>query len=75
MFHKQTHEQEKAIKAKYAFLGMVGCFALGAIAVQGLQAQTKPPALGIVEVVVSNQEAYAKEFLPPITKTVAESEG
>jgi uncharacterized protein (DUF1330 family) len=63
------------MKAKCAFLGMVACLALGALAVQGLQAQTKAPAFAVVEVVVSDQEAYAKEFLPPVTKTVAEFGG
>ena len=61
--------------AKYAVLGMVASFALGAAAVQGLHAQAKPPAYGIVEVVVSNQEAYAKEFLPPVLKTVKDAGG
>jgi uncharacterized protein (DUF1330 family) len=69
------HTEQQAMNSKYALLGMVACFGLGALAIQGLQAQTKPPALGIVEVVVSNQEAYAKEFLPPITKTVVDTGG
>ena len=63
------------MKAKYAVLGMVVSFVLGATASQGLRAQTKTPALGIVEVVVSSQEAYAKEFLPPVTKTVLDRGG
>ncbi len=61
--------------AKYAVLGMVASFALGAAAVQGLHAQAKPPAYGIVEVVVSNQEAYAKEFLPLVRKSLEAAGG
>jgi hypothetical protein len=63
------------MRAKYAIFGMVVSFALGATALEGLRAQTKAPALGIVEVLVSDKEAYAKEFLPPITKTVSGSGG
>jgi uncharacterized protein (DUF1330 family) len=63
------------MQTKYAVVGMVASFVLGAVALQGLRAQTKPPALGIVEVVVSDREAYTKEFLPPITKTVQETGG
>jgi uncharacterized protein (DUF1330 family) len=63
------------MKTKHAVLGMVISFGLGAAALQGLHAQTKPPALGIVEVAVSDREAYAKEFLPPITKTVSDTGG
>jgi hypothetical protein len=55
------------MNAKYTLpLAMVGSFALGAIAVQTLHAQTKPLAYGVAEVVISNQEGYAKEFLPPV---------
>lgn len=56
-------------------MAMIGSFALGAIAVQTLHAQAKPPAYGVAEVVVSNQEGYAKEFLPPIRKTIADAGG
>ena len=38
--------------------------ALGAAAVQGLHAQTKPLAYVISENDVTNKEAYAKEFVP-----------
>lgn len=64
------------MKTKYAFaLAMFGSFALGGIAVQTLHAQAKPPAYVVAEVVISNQEAYAKEFLPPVRKTIADAGG
>jgi uncharacterized protein (DUF1330 family) len=54
---------------------MIACFGLGGAAVQGLQAQTKPPAYAIAEVVVSNQNAYAGEFLPPVRKSITDAGG
>jgi uncharacterized protein (DUF1330 family) len=63
------------MKAKYAVFGMVASFAVGAVAVQGLHAQARPPAYGIAEVVVSNQDGYAKEFLPAVRKTIADGGG
>lgn len=63
------------MQAKFIVAVAISSFALGAAAVQTIHAQAKPPAVGVVEVVVSNQEAYAKEFLPPITKTVQDAGG
>ena len=64
------------MKAKYKVaLAMVGSFALGAVAVQSLHAQAKPPGYVIAEVVVSDKDAYAKEFLPPIQKTLKDAGG
>jgi uncharacterized protein (DUF1330 family) len=63
------------MKTKYAVALGMWCFALGAVAVQSLHAQAKAPAFGIFEVVVSNQEAYAKEFLPPVVKSVSDFGG
>jgi uncharacterized protein (DUF1330 family) len=70
-----VQQGRKAMKAKYALLGMIACFGLGGAAVQGLQAQTKPPAYAIAEVVVSNQNAYAGEFLPPVRKSITDAGG
>jgi uncharacterized protein (DUF1330 family) len=41
---------------------------LGAAAVQGLHAQTKPPAFNIAEITVTNEEGYNKEYLPAVQK-------
>ena len=54
-------------------LGMLAGFALGAVAVPGLQAQTKPPAYVISEIDVTNADAYAKEFVPLANKALADS--
>ncbi len=56
---------------KYAF-GIGAGFALGAVAVQGLHAQGKPPAYYIAEITVKDQEAFMKEFAIPGMKPIQE---
>ena len=38
--------------------------AIGALAVQGFQAQPKPPVYFVAEIDVTNPDAYAKEYAP-----------
>lgn len=45
-------------------LAMVAGFGLGAVAVQGLHAQAKPPVYYVAEIDVSNPDAYGKEYAP-----------
>jgi uncharacterized protein (DUF1330 family) len=45
-------------------LAMLAGFGLGAVAVQGLHAQTKPPVYQITEIDVMNQEAYLRDYAP-----------
>lgn len=54
-------------------IAMVAGAALGAVAVQGLHAQAKPPAYVISEIDVTNADAYAKEYVPLANKALAES--
>src|ERR1700738_2384452 len=54
---------------------MVASAALGAAAVQTLHAQAKPPAYNIVEITIKDQDGYNKEYLPPITKAIADAGG
>ena len=61
-------------KYKYALVMGAG-FALGAVAVQGLHAQAKPPAYVITEVTVKNQDAFMKEFATPGMKPIQEAGG
>ena len=64
------------MKTKYTVLvATIGGFALGAIAVQALHAQAKPMAYGIAEVTVNDKDAYSKEFLPVVRKTIADAGG
>lgn len=51
-------------------LSMLAGAALGAAAIQTLHAQAKPPAIGIAEVTIKDQDGYTKEFLPAIRKTI-----
>ena len=56
-------------------LAMVASAALSAAAVQTLHAQTKPPAYNIVEITIKDQDGYNKEYLPLITKVLADAGG
>ncbi len=47
--------------------------AVGALAVQGLHAQAKPPAYVISEIDFTNQDAYVKEYVPLAQKALRES--
>jgi uncharacterized protein (DUF1330 family) len=56
-------------------LAVVAGFALGAIAVQTLHAQGKPPAYSIVEIDVTNPDAYGKEYAPTASKLLQDAGG
>jgi uncharacterized protein (DUF1330 family) len=43
---------------------MLAGFGLGAVAVQGLHAQAKPPVYQVVEIEPSNMDAYLKDYVP-----------
>jgi Domain of unknown function (DUF1330) len=45
-------------------LAMLAGLGLGAIAVQGLHAQTKPPIYYVAEVDVTDLDGYMKEYAP-----------
>jgi uncharacterized protein (DUF1330 family) len=48
---------------------------IGAAVVQGLHAQTKPPAFVIVENAITDRDAYLKEYLPLIQKSIRDQGG
>jgi hypothetical protein len=53
------------VKTKYTVaLSMLAGIAVGAVAIQGLHAQTKPPVYLVTEIFVTNPEAYRQEFVP-----------
>ena len=56
-------------------LAMVASFALGAAAVQTLHAQAKPPGYAIVEVNVTDENGFTKEFLPLVAKDIQAAGG
>jgi uncharacterized protein (DUF1330 family) len=57
--------REKVMKTHTTVtLAMLTGFGLGAVAVQGLHAQAKPPVYQVNEIEVLNPEAYSKDYLP-----------
>ena len=53
------------MKTQYSVaVAMLAGFGLGAVAVQGLHAQAKPPVYQVVEIDMSDQEAYLKDYVP-----------
>jgi uncharacterized protein (DUF1330 family) len=58
-----------------AALAMVAGFGLGAVAVQGLHAQAKPPVYYIAEIDVTNVDAYTKEYAPKAQATIKAAGG
>jgi uncharacterized protein (DUF1330 family) len=56
-------------------LSMLAGVALGAAAIQTLHAQAKPPVYMIAINEISNQEGYAKEYVPPAQKSVKDHGG
>ncbi len=51
-------------------LALVTGIGLGALAVQGLHAQAKPPAWVIAEIDVANEDGFVKEYVPPAQRAV-----
>ena len=45
-------------------LAILAGFGLGAVAVQGLHAQAKPPVYQVVEIDPVNMESYLKDYVP-----------
>lgn len=56
-------------------LSMLAGVGVGAAAVQGLHAQAKPSAYAVVEIDVTNQDAYTKEYLPVAGKALTDAGG
>jgi uncharacterized protein (DUF1330 family) len=57
--------EEAPMKTQYMVtLAVIAGFGLGAVTVQGLHAQAKPPIYYIAEIDVTNLDAYVKEYAP-----------
>jgi uncharacterized protein (DUF1330 family) len=64
------------MKTKYAVpLAVLVGIGFGAIAVEGLHAQAKPPVYQITEIDVKKQEAYMKEYAPRARAVIKASGG
>jgi uncharacterized protein (DUF1330 family) len=64
------------MKTQYAVMAAVVVgFGLGAVAVEGLHAQAKPPIYYIGEIDVTNSDAYLKEYAPKAQALIKKSGG
>ncbi len=64
------------MKSNYKIaVAMLAGAALGALAVQGLHAQAKPPVYYVAEIDVTNEEGYAKEYVPKAQALIKASGG
>jgi len=64
------------MKTRYTVtLAMLAGFGLGAVAMQGLHAQAKPPIYYVAEVDVTNLDAYTKEYAPIAQATIKAAGG
>ena len=64
------------MKTQYTVaFAIVPGFGLGAVAIESLHAQAKPPVYYIAEVDVTNQEGYVKEYVPKVQATIKASGG
>jgi uncharacterized protein (DUF1330 family) len=60
-----TQIRKTIMKTRFTVaLSMLAGTAIGAVAVQGLHAQAKPPVYTVSEIQVMNPDAYMKEFAP-----------
>ena len=56
-------------------IALVAGTAIGGAAIQGLHAQAKPPAYAVVEIDISNQEGFMKEYSPVAGKAITAGGG
>ena len=56
-------------------LSMLAGVAIGAVAVQGLHAQAKPPVYTVSEIQITNVDAYLKEFAPAAQASIKAAGG
>lgn len=56
-------------------LALIVGIGLGAVAVEGLHAQSKPPVYLITEIDISNVDAYMKEYAPKAQELVKKGGG
>ena len=64
------------MKSYYTTAGaMLVGIAVGALAVEGLHAQGKPPVYTVTEIDVTNVDAYMKEYVPVVQPIIKKSGG
>ena len=52
------------MKARYTVLAALAGFGIGAVTIDQLHAQAKPPVFYVAEIDMKNPEAYQKEYAP-----------
>src|SRR5258708_35466215 len=68
--------REEIMKTRYTVaLAMFAGFGLGAVAVQGLHAQAKPPVYQVVEINASDLETYVKDYVPKARAAITAAGG
>ena len=64
------------MKARYTVIAAaIAGFGLGAVTIDQLHAQAKPPVFYIGEIDVKNAEAYSKEYAPKAQATIRKNGG
>ena len=64
------------MKTRYSVgMALLAGIAIGAVAVEGLRAQAKPPVYYIAEIQTSNIDAYLKDYAPLAQKTIRDHGG
>ena len=64
------------MKIQYTIaMTLIAGVAIGAVAMDRLHAQAKPPAYNIAEITIKDQDGYNKEYLPLITKALTDAGG
>ena len=56
-------------------IALIAGAAIGGAAIQGLNAQSKPPVYVVGENTVTNVDAYTKEYVPVVRPAIAKSGG
>lgn len=56
-------------------LALLAGFGLGAITIQGIHAQGKPPVYTVTEIDVTNVDAYMKEYTPVVQPIIKKAGG
>src|ERR1700722_8463714 len=68
--------REEVMKSRFTIsLAILAGVGIGAVAVQTLHAQSKPPVYFVGETEISNQDAYAKEYLPLVIADIKANGG
>jgi uncharacterized protein (DUF1330 family) len=63
------------MKTRYVLAAAIAGFALGAVTIDQLHAQAKPPVFYVGEIDVKNVDAYTKEYAPKAQASIRKAGG